>query len=206
MPQTREHILLARQVGVPAIVVYLNKVDQVNDAEMRRACRARGSRASFELRLPGRRHPDRSRARPWRRWRTATRRTGRDSVHGADGGGRLLYPAARAPQGPSVPDADRGRVLDFGPRHGRHGTRRAGHRERRRGGRDRRADPRRPRRRCARGSRCSASFSTRARRGTTLAFCCAAPSARRSSAARCWRAPGSITPAHASFHGGVPIS
>ncbi len=34
MPQTREHILLARQVGVPAIVVYLNKADQVDDPEL----------------------------------------------------------------------------------------------------------------------------------------------------------------------------
>ncbi len=34
MPQTREHILLARQVGVPAIVIYLNKVDQVDDEEL----------------------------------------------------------------------------------------------------------------------------------------------------------------------------
>jgi len=34
MPQTREHILLARQVGVPYIVVYLNKVDQVDDPEL----------------------------------------------------------------------------------------------------------------------------------------------------------------------------
>ncbi len=34
MPQTREHILLARQVGVPKIVVYLNKVDQVDDPEI----------------------------------------------------------------------------------------------------------------------------------------------------------------------------
>lgn len=34
MPQTREHILLARQVGVPAIVVYLNKVDMVSDPEL----------------------------------------------------------------------------------------------------------------------------------------------------------------------------
>ncbi len=34
MPQTREHILLARQVGVPAIVVFLNKVDQVKDKEL----------------------------------------------------------------------------------------------------------------------------------------------------------------------------
>jgi len=34
MPQTREHILLARQVGVPAIVVFLNKIDQVDDKEL----------------------------------------------------------------------------------------------------------------------------------------------------------------------------
>ena len=34
MPQTREHILLARQVGVPAIVVFLNKVDQIDDDEL----------------------------------------------------------------------------------------------------------------------------------------------------------------------------
>ena len=33
MPQTREHILLARQVGVPALVVFMNKVDQVDDAK-----------------------------------------------------------------------------------------------------------------------------------------------------------------------------
>ena len=34
MPQTREHILLARQVGVPALVVFLNKTDQVDDEEL----------------------------------------------------------------------------------------------------------------------------------------------------------------------------
>ena len=34
MPQTREHILLARQVGVPSLVVYMNKIDQVDDAEL----------------------------------------------------------------------------------------------------------------------------------------------------------------------------
>ena len=34
MPQTREHILLARQVGVPAIVVFMNKVDMVDDADL----------------------------------------------------------------------------------------------------------------------------------------------------------------------------
>ena len=35
MPQTREHILLARQVGVPALVVYMNKIDQVDDDDIR---------------------------------------------------------------------------------------------------------------------------------------------------------------------------
>ena len=34
MPQTREHILLARQVGVPYIVVYMNKADMVDDKEL----------------------------------------------------------------------------------------------------------------------------------------------------------------------------
>src|SRR5439155_8110385 len=34
MPQTREHILLARQVGLPSIVVFLNKVDMVDDPEL----------------------------------------------------------------------------------------------------------------------------------------------------------------------------
>ena len=39
MPQTREHILLAKQVGVPKIVVFLNKADQVDDAELTRTSR-----------------------------------------------------------------------------------------------------------------------------------------------------------------------
>ena len=34
MPQTREHILLARQVGVPRIVVFMNKIDQLDDPEL----------------------------------------------------------------------------------------------------------------------------------------------------------------------------
>ena len=40
MPQTREHILLARQVGVPYIIVFLNKVDQVDDDEDAKTCPA----------------------------------------------------------------------------------------------------------------------------------------------------------------------
>ena len=49
MPQTREHILLARQVGVPALVVYLNKVDQVDDEELLELGRDGSARASVVL-------------------------------------------------------------------------------------------------------------------------------------------------------------
>ena len=34
MPQTREHILLGRQVGIPRLVVFMNKIDQVDDPEL----------------------------------------------------------------------------------------------------------------------------------------------------------------------------
>ena len=52
MPQTREHILLSKQVGVPDIVVFLNKEDQVDDAELLRTSRIRSSRIIIKLRLP----------------------------------------------------------------------------------------------------------------------------------------------------------
>ena len=57
MPQTREHILLARQVGVPHIVVFLNKCDMVDD---RRAAGAGGdgsARTALQVRVPRRRRP-----------------------------------------------------------------------------------------------------------------------------------------------------
>jgi translation elongation factor EF-Tu-like GTPase len=44
MPQTREHILLARQVGVPALVVFLNKVDMVDDPELLELVEMEGKR------------------------------------------------------------------------------------------------------------------------------------------------------------------
>ena len=58
MPQTREHILLARQVGVPYIVVYLNKADLVDDAELLELVEMEVRELLCEVRLPGRRHPD----------------------------------------------------------------------------------------------------------------------------------------------------
>ena len=60
MPQTREHILLARQVGVPYIVVFLNKVDHGRRPRAARARRGGGPRPPHRVRVPGRRrarHP-----------------------------------------------------------------------------------------------------------------------------------------------------
>ncbi|AGA71452.1 elongation factor Tu [Pseudomonas putida HB3267] len=58
MPQTREHILLSRQVGVPYIVVFLNKADLVDDAELLELVEMEVSRPAVHLRLPRRRYPD----------------------------------------------------------------------------------------------------------------------------------------------------
>ena len=71
MPQTREHILLSRQVGVPYIIVFLNKADMVDDAELLElvemkfvnCCPSTTSRATT---------PRSSRVRPSWRWK-ATR-------------------------------------------------------------------------------------------------------------------------------------
>ena len=58
MPQTREHILLARQVGVPYIVVYMNKADMVDDAELLELVEMEVRELLVEVRLSRRRDPD----------------------------------------------------------------------------------------------------------------------------------------------------
>ncbi len=78
MPQTREHVLLARQVGVPAIIVFLNKVDMVakDDAELLDLVELELRELLTKYQYPGDKTPDRARLRRSRRWR-ATRRDGR---------------------------------------------------------------------------------------------------------------------------------
>ena len=123
MPQTREHILLARQVEVP---YDRRRPEQGRHGRRPRAARARrdgGARAALEVRVPRRRHPDHpglgaEGARGRRRVDAEDPR--------ADGRGRLVHPGAGARRRQAVPDADRGRLHDHGPRHGRHGPRRAG--------------------------------------------------------------------------------
>ena len=145
MPQTREHILLARQVGVPALVVYMNKVDMVDDPELLDLVELEVRELLKSYQYPGRRHPGGARLGADGAGGQGAR-AGRAVCAEADGRGRPLHPAADARQGQAVPDADRGRVLDLGPRHGGDGPRRARHREGRRGDRDRRAEGHRRRR------------------------------------------------------------
>ena len=120
-----------------------------------RAARARrdgGPRAPLEVRVPRRRHPD----RPGLGAEGARGRRGVDAEDPrADGRGRLVHPGARPRRRQAVPHADRGRLHDHGPRHGRHRPHRAGQAHGRRGGRDRRHPSGRPRRRSSRASRCS---------------------------------------------------
>ena len=61
MPQTREHILLARQVGVPYIVVFLNKADMVDDKELLGAGGVGSARAVDQVRVSRGQDPDRDR-------------------------------------------------------------------------------------------------------------------------------------------------
>ena len=66
MPQTREHVLLARQVGVPYIVVALNKCDMVDDAELLDLVELEVRELLTLLRVPRRRRAGRSRSPPSR--------------------------------------------------------------------------------------------------------------------------------------------
>ena len=61
MPQTREHILLARQVGVPYIVVFLNKADMVDDKELLELVELEVRELLSKYEFPGRQDPDRHR-------------------------------------------------------------------------------------------------------------------------------------------------
>ena len=56
MPQTREHILLARQVNVPHVLVFLNKVDMVDDEELLELVEVGGTGVAERVRFSGRRH------------------------------------------------------------------------------------------------------------------------------------------------------
>src|SRR6202020_662313 len=111
MPQTREHILLARQVGVPYIVVYLNKADMVDDAELLELVELEVRDLLSTYDFPGDKTPIVT--------GSALKALEGDTseIGGAEGGLRRQHPRAGQGHREAVPDAGRGRVLDHRPRH-----------------------------------------------------------------------------------------
>ncbi len=122
MPQTREHILLARQVGVPYMVVALNKVDAVDDPELLELVELEVRELLTSYEFPG---DD----LPMVRVSALDALNGEPGVgegrSGADGCGGQLHPDAGARHRQAVPDADRRHLLDPGARHGGDGAHRA---------------------------------------------------------------------------------
>ena len=95
MPQTREHILLARQVGVPALVVFLNKLDMVDDPELLELVEMEVRELLSSYEFPGDDIPI-IKGSALAAWRARTPELGQEGDPGADGGGGRLHPAAGA--------------------------------------------------------------------------------------------------------------
>ena len=95
MPQTREHILLARQVGVPAIVVFMNKVDMVDDAELLDLVELEVRELLSKYEFPGDDIPI-IRGSALKALEGDTGELGDAGDPEADGGGGQLHPAAEA--------------------------------------------------------------------------------------------------------------
>jgi elongation factor Tu len=184
MPQTREHILLARQVGVPYIVVFLNKCDMVDDAELIELVEMEVRELLSKYQFPGDNTPI-VRGSALKALEGAAGELGAESIVKLVGEmDRYIPTPVRVIDKPFLmPIED---VFSISGR----GTVVTGRIER---GIVKVNDEieivgsSRPRRRPARASRCSGSSWTRARPGTTWGCCCAAPSARKWSAGRCWR-------------------
>ena len=198
MPQTREHILLARQVGVPYIVVYLNKADMVDDAELLELVELEVRELLSDLQVPGRQDADHHQGSALKAWEGDPRaRWAQKSVEKLVAAMDTYIPLPeRAVDGAFLmPIEDvfsisgRGTVvtgrIERGPDQGR------------RGSGDRRVSRTRPRR-SARAWRCSASCWTTGRRATTWACCCAGTKREDVERGQVLAKPGSINAAHDS--------
>ena len=137
MPQTREHILLARQVGVPYIIVFLNKCDMVDDAELLELVEMEVRELLDKYEFPGDATPIIH----------GSAKLAMEGDKGELGEGAILkladaldsyIPHARACDRRRLPDAGRRRVLDLRSRHRRDRPGRARRHQGRRGNRDRR--------------------------------------------------------------------
>ena len=188
MPQTREHVLLASQVNVQRIVVYLNKVDLVDDPELLDLVEMEIRDLLKQYKFPG----DET---PIIRGAAIKALQGDKGDQGAGSIIKLMdamdsyipEPVRETDKPFLMPVEDvfsiagRGTVATGRVERGKiRGSSRPARRSRSSG------SSRRPRRPSSPASRCSGRSSTRAARATTWAACSAAPSARRSSAARCW--------------------
>ncbi len=204
MPQTREHILLARQVGVPAIVVWLNKADMVDDPELLELVEMEVRDLLSEYEFPGDEMPvvAGSGLKALESGGCGRVRVVRELQQLLDAVDEYIPTPEREVDKPFLMPVE-DVFYHHGSRYGGDGPCGAGDRSRwatrwRSSGSARRA------RRWPRAWRCSASCWTRRRRATTSGCCCGAWTGRTSSGARCWRSRGRITP-HTKFEGEVYV-
>jgi small GTP-binding protein len=135
MPQTREHILLARQVGVPYIIVYLNKCDMVDDAELLELVDMEVRELLSKYDFPGDDMPI-IQGSALKALEGDTGVLGEAVGDGAGGCAGCVHPDAGAGGGQALPAADRRRFLDFRAGHGGDRSCRARHCQGRRRSRD----------------------------------------------------------------------
>jgi len=161
MPQTREHILLARQVGVPSIVVFMNKVDMVDDPELLDLVELEVRDLLKKYEFPG------------------------DDIPVIRGSAlkALNCGCGKDDCANCKPILDLMAAVDSYIPQPKRESSGARSRSARKWKSSASATPARP---WSPGSRCSARFLTKARPATISACSCAAPSARRSNADRCW--------------------
>ncbi len=183
MPQTREHILLARQVGVPALVVFMNKCDMVDDPELLDLVEMEVRELLSSYQFPGDDIPI-VRGSALMALENKNPELGHDAILKLMEAVDSYIPQPERPidQPFLMPIEDvfsisgRGTVVT--------GCRAAASGRLARKSRSSAcARPPRPR---SRASKCSASCSTKGKRATTSARCCVASSAKASSAARFW--------------------
>ena len=135
MPQTKEHVLLARQVGVPFIVVFLNKCDAVEDEELIELVEMEVRELLSKYDYPGDDTPIiRGSALGGLNGEAQWEAKIDELMDAVD----KFIPQPDACDRAAVPDADRGYLLDLGSRDGGHGPYRARQGQGRRGLRDRR--------------------------------------------------------------------
>ena len=183
MPQTREHILLARQVGVPALVVFLNKVDMVDDPELLELVEMELRELLSSYDFPGDDIPITA-GSALAAVEGKTPEIGEQAVMKLMDTVDEYIPQPAPSPGPAVPDAGGGRVLHLRAGHGGDRARRARHRQGGRGSGDRGHPPGAEDHLHGRGDVPQTARPGPGRRQRGRA-CSAAPSARTWSGAKC---------------------